>query len=63
LITISTALFIFSVFTKIDPITLGIIAGLNTIVYSWYFQSKNHQAILEQNQNNDPQTDRNPDEE
>lgn len=43
LIWIATGLFIFSVFKGVDPITLGIIAGLNTILYGFYFKSKSDQ--------------------
>ena len=43
LIWIATGLFIYSVIKGVDAVTLGIVAGLLTIVYTYYFASKNNE--------------------
>lgn len=40
LVWIAVFLFMWSVIKGVDPLTLGIIAGLLTVVFAFYFQSK-----------------------
>lgn len=44
LIWIATGLFIYSVIKGVEAVTLGIVAGLLTIVFTFYFASKDSQA-------------------
>ena len=44
LIWIATGLFIYSVIRGVDAATMGIVAGLLTIIYTFYFASKHNQA-------------------
>lgn len=40
LIWIATGLFVYSVIKGVDGVTLGIVAGLLTIIFTFYFASK-----------------------
>lgn len=58
LIWIATGLFIYSVIKGVDAMTLGVVAGLLTIVFTFYFASKhsehknNHELkIIDKNNN------------
>ena len=44
LIWIATGLFIYSVVKGVSGTTLGVVAGLLTIVYTFYFASKHNQS-------------------
>lgn len=44
LVVLATGIFWFSIIKNVDHITLGIIAGLLTMVYTYYFASTHNQA-------------------